>query len=187
MLRSALGVEVADLEPAEVHRKAGRPDDRDDASLLQVERQHRIGDALRQGTEHLGLRLFRQVQTFALNIVISLVEQCEIIAVTCCDIAFQVVVERQRAIGKGASAAKQRDALRGKIAEIHGVAAIGATDRDGHVLHGRVWRFHVPLAQLAQPPDEILAPVAARRTVMRTDGQIDLAPGPNQFLGNLCA
>ena len=43
----------------------------------------------------------------------------------------------------------------------------------------------IPKTQYTQPPDEIPPAVAARRTVMRADGQVDLAPGAVQFICNL--
>ena len=87
---------------------------------------------------------------------------------------------------KAICAANQRYALSGEAAKINGSAAIGTTDGDSDVL-GIGGGLDIPFVQDTQPPDEIAAPVAARRAAMGGDGQGDSAARLHQFFGDLCA
>ena len=67
------------------------------------------------------------------------------------------------------------------------MAAVGAADGYGDMLHRGVGRFGVPVAEGAEPPPEITAAIAARRPVVRTDAEIDLPPRALQLGGDLDA
>ena len=73
----------------------------------------------------------------------------------------------------------------GKAPEIDRLAAIGAADGDGHMLAPGGRRLHLPFAEDAEPPDEILAAIGPWRPVMRADRKPDIAARPEKFIGNL--
>ncbi|MNC20460.1 hypothetical protein D3C75_684080 [compost metagenome] len=75
----------------------------------------------------------------------------------------------------------------GEGAEVHGVAATGATDGNGHVLAARLGDFRIPLTQHAQPPAEVAVAVSAWRAIVGADREVHLAPGTHQFFGDLHA
>jgi hypothetical protein len=77
----------------------------------------------------------------------------------------------------------QGDARGGELPEVDGVTAAGAADGDRDVVGVR--RGGVPLAQHAEPPDEVAVAVAARWPVVRADGQVHLAAARTELLGDL--
>ena len=62
----------------------------------------------------------------------------------------------RRAILERLRPAEQRHPTRGKAPEVDGVSAVGATDRDCDMFHAGFDSPGIPMAQCAQPPDEIL-------------------------------
>lgn len=86
---------------------------------------------------------------------------------------------------EGAGQPHQGDALMGQRAKIDGLAATGATDRDGHVLAARLGDLGVPLPQDPEPPAEIAIAIGARRPVMGAHRQVDLATCALQLISDL--
>ena len=70
-------------------------------------------------------------------------------------------------------------------AELDDPSAVRAADGNGHVLAAGLDRLLIPQAEHAQPPAEVAAAVAPRRTIVRPDGQIDLAAGALKLIGDL--
>ena len=186
MLRLARFVEGVDLQPAEVEPVAGRPDDGGDPRRLEVEREDRIGHAVGIGRHDAGLRLLRQVEAVARDIGVRLVEHREVVGVAGREIRREPRLEGHHAVAERRRAADERHAPRREAAVVDGLAAVGAADREGDVL-GRRRRLGVPLVEHAEPPDVVAAAVAARRTVVRADRDVDAAAGLEQLLGDLRA
>ena len=180
-------VERVDVQPAVVGAEAGGPDDRGDPGSGQVELEHGVGEAFRVGAEHACFRLLRQVEAVAGDVGVGLVEQREQVRVAGGDVAREVGCEPHPAVDEGVRAADHRDPGRGELAEVDGVTAVGPAHRDGDVFGALGRRREVPLAEDPQPPDEVAAAIATRRSVVRADGQPDLAAGAAQLVGDLHA
>ena len=146
-----------------------------------------MGHALGIGQALAGLRLFRQVEAIAFDIGVGGVQQGQVVLVAKADVVHQVVLEARDTTLERLGQADQGHALVGEGAEVHGMAATGAADGDGHVLAARLHDFRVPLAEHAQPPAEVTVAVGTRRTVMSAHGEIDLAAGAHKFVGDLYA
>ncbi|WP_284252837.1 hypothetical protein [Litorihabitans aurantiacus] len=180
-------VERVELEPRVVGRETGRPQHGADTGAAQVERAHGLRHAGGLRTEVVRLGLEREVEAVALDVGVGVLEHPQVGGVTGGDRGAQVVVEVHDAVADGGGAAHQRDALGGEVAEVDGPAAVGPADRDRDVLRAQRRSARVPLAQHAEPPHEVAPAVAARRPVVRSDGEVNLAPGPADLLRDLDA
>ena len=187
MQRLARLVEGVDLKPAVVGAKARGPDDGADAGGGQIEFAHGVHRGRRERADLARGRIIRQAQSIALSKDIRLIEQIEVHAVALDDVRGQIVGESHDAICIPRGPAMQRDALGSKHAEVHGAAAIRTAEGDGHVLRTLGGGLHVPQAQCPEPPDDVAAAIATRRARMGTDGQIHIAAGAAQFIGDLHA
>ncbi|VXC20785.1 conserved hypothetical protein [Pseudoclavibacter sp. 8L] len=176
-----------DRQPAVVDREAGRPDDRGDASLSQVELRERMLDALRDGTEDARFRLLREVHPVAHDEGIRLVEDGQVVGVAVGDVLRQVRPEADDPVLAAVRATDERDAARRERTEVDRVPASRAADGDRHVLRPARRRRGLPLAEHAEPPDEVAIPVGTRRAVVWADGEEDLPAGAAQLIGDLHA
>ena len=139
------------------------------------------------GAEDAGLRILRQVEPVARDVGVGLVEQRRVIGVAAGDVLAEVRCEAQDAVLEGRSHPDQLDAARGEVAEVDGVTAVRATDRDRDVLCTQGRGFGVPEAQNAEPPAEVATAIPARGSVVRPDGEVDRPPRLSKLVGDLDA
>jgi hypothetical protein len=79
--RIAVRVERVDVDPSEIERVAGCPDDRSDPCRPEVERDDRIDDTGRSRADYVGFGLFGQVEPFAGDIGVGLAQDGQIIRI----------------------------------------------------------------------------------------------------------
>ena len=185
MLWLAVRIKGVDLQPAEIERKAGGPDDRADPGLDHVQFSQGVGHAVRVGRKMARFGFGRQVQPVAFDIGIGLIQNREVIGIPLGNAIRQAGVEPHHIAGKGLGAAHQRHALAREPPEINRLAAIGAADGDGDMLGARRGGLNIPQAKHPEPPDKITPAVAARRAVMRADREIHAPACALQFIGDL--
>ena len=118
---------------------------------------------------------------------VRLVQHGQIVPVTVGDIGGQIGGEGQGAALARTCPAQKRDAKGCQTPEIHRLPAVSAGHGNGHMFGSGGRGGHVPFAKAAQPPAEILPPIAAGRAVVGADRQKDAATGAHEFLGDLRA
>ena len=185
VLGTALRIEGVDLEPGEVLPVTGRPDDGADPTLGQIEAECWLGHAQRVGLDVARSLILWRVDPPLADEVVDFVQQARIVLIASTNVVGEVIGKGQ---GRAVAALEHADkvhALRRVLAEIHGVATEGTTDRNGDVLAAGRRGLHLPLTQHPEPVAVVLAPVPARRPLVRTNGQINLAPGAVELVGNL--
>ncbi len=130
-------------------------------------------------------RLLGQVESGAADVGVGRLEQRQVVGVATGDGLTQVRGEPDRPVLEGVGAPEQRDALRGQVAEVDGVAAAGAADGYRDMLGALRRGLGVPQAQNAEPPDEVASPVPSRGPVVGADGQVDPSSRLLQLFGDL--
>ena len=93
--------------------------------------------------------------------------------------------EAQGAVVEGSSPADQGDAAGGEGAEVDGVAAVRAANRDGDMLRAQRRSLSVPQAQDPEPPAEVAPAVPSRGPLVRADGQEHAPPRLPELGGDL--
>ena len=128
--------------------------------------------------------LLGQVETVAFDVVVGRVEHAEVVGVTVVDVRLQVGPETHDAAIEFVGAPDEGDALGRQLPEVDGVAAVAPLTAMV-TCSAPAGGWPRPRAREPEPPAEVAVAVAARRTVVRTDGQVDLFAGAVQFVGDL--
>src|SRR4051812_41002002 len=83
--------------------------------------------------------------------------------------------------------ADQGDALRGKVAEVDGVASVSARDQRKCPIRPTLFDRRLIEAELAQPPDEIAAAIAPWHAAMPSNRKENAPPLPDKLFSDLRA
>jgi hypothetical protein len=103
------------------------------------------------------------------------------------DVVAEVRREAQGAVAERCGPADEGDAVGGEVAEVDGVAAVRAANRDRDVLRAQGRGLGVPHAEDSKPPDEVAPAVPSRGPVMRADGEEDAPPRLPKLVSDLHA
>ena len=186
MDRAPFGIKAIQLQPAEIKRIAGGPDDRGDACGGKVQRCNRMRHANGVWGNQPCLRLWRQVEAVAGDIGVGFGQHRTVVSIAFGQIGRKIAAKAYLAICIALHATCQRHSCGGELPEVDGFATLRAADRDGDVFGARGC-LSVPFVQNPQPPDEIAAPVAAGGTTMRAHRQRHAAASLHQLICNLRA
>ena len=118
---------------------------------------------------------------------VGLLEQREVVGVALRDVLREVGREPERAVVIGGHEPEQRDAAALEVTEVDGAPAVRSADRDRDVRGALRRSLRVPLVEDAEPPAEVTPAVAARRTVVGTDAEVDAPAGAAQLVRDLHA
>ena len=185
MLRPAFFVECVDLQPAEIKSKACCPNDRSHAGLRQIQLENWIGHAVRVRVDIAGFGLLRKVQTIAGDISVGFVQHRQVVGIPQREIVRKIRREAHHALFEGLRHTNERHPLCGKTPEVDRVAAMGTAHRDRDMGHARLDGRGIPLAEDPQPPAEVTLAIASRRTVVRTDREVNTLSRTQEFVRDL--
>ncbi len=116
----------------------------------------RIGVLIQSASGSLSPRLGlqRQIETAAGRERVGLVEHRHQVRITRVEIGDEIRRKMQCAIGETLRAPHESHAAQRKLAEVDGVAALGAAHSNRHVLLAGFTHHRVPFAEHAEPPAE---------------------------------
>jgi len=100
----------------------------------EVEFPEWVGHAIRVGTQDPGRRFLGKIEAVPLDVGVGLVEQRQVVRVAVGDVVADVRCEANGTVVERSGPAHEGDAAGGEGAEVDGVAAVHATDRDGDML-----------------------------------------------------
>ena len=173
MFRLTCFIDRVNLQPAEINSKAGCPDNGGDSGLCQIQLQNRIGHALRVRFNFPGFRFLRKVETIAGNKSVGLVQHRQGVRIPLRDIIRKIHREAHNTVFERFCPTNQRHPLARKTPEVHCMAATGTAHRDGDMFHAWLKGRGIPLAEDAQPPDEVTPTIASGREVVGAHREIN--------------
>ena len=129
VLRPSVLLQNREIDPAEIEFVSGRPDHGAEADGAAVELAQRFDDAWRLWTPCARPGFGGMAQPVLFDKLIHPVEEAAIGGIAIGEVLSEIIGKVQHAILHRLQPAKQRQSLRGKLAEIDGVPAIGSGDQ----------------------------------------------------------